>query len=241
MTIRRPQSSPSSRRATTSRSAASRSINLASSVQKLPWSGARPGRQHVHSQGPICGRATRPRITSADPGRACRAPRRPRGTGGRGRTLRPARSRWDPVEVTRGCGGLVPPRRQTRGLTDIVSVDSPMGLPNGSGRLTIGGQEAVDAQVCENGSTMHGAGQAGGSRRRCLASTCNLTARGGDVEPDPSAGPMSPARLSAEFCRPWRPLETRLLRESRRRSCGSWGERQIQNQRGADGAVDRGC
>ena len=49
---------------------------------------------------------------------------------------------------------MVPPRRQTRGLTDIVSVDSPMGLPNGSGKLTIGGQEAVDAQVRDNSSTM---------------------------------------------------------------------------------------
>ena len=71
--------------------------------------------------------------------------------------LEAARSSWDRVEVTATVAGWFRPDGLLWGLTDNISFYSPMGLPNGTGRMPsdnpLGVQNIVYAQEPENGTT----------------------------------------------------------------------------------------
>ncbi len=68
-----------------------------------------------------------------------------------------ARSGWDRVEATVTVAGWFKPDGTLWGLTENVSVYSPMGLPNGTGRMPsdnpLGVQKIVYSQDPENGTT----------------------------------------------------------------------------------------
>ncbi len=61
--------------------------------------------------------------------------------------LEAARSGWDQVEVTVTVAGWFRPDGLLWGLTDNISVYSPMGFPNGTGKMTLGVQAVTYSQV----------------------------------------------------------------------------------------------
>ena len=71
--------------------------------------------------------------------------------------LEAARSSWDRVEATVTVAGWFRPDGKLWGLTDNVSFYSPMGLPNGTGRMPadnpLGVQSVTFSQDAENGTT----------------------------------------------------------------------------------------
>ncbi|MGI3902545.1 MAG: phage baseplate assembly protein [Janthinobacterium lividum] len=71
--------------------------------------------------------------------------------------LEAARSSWDRVEATVTVAGWFRPDGSLWGLTDNISFYSPMGLPNGTGKMPsdnpLGVQNIVYSQDSENGTT----------------------------------------------------------------------------------------
>ena len=58
-----------------------------------------------------------------------------------------ARSGWDQIEATITVAGWFRPDGLLWGLTDNISIYSPMGLPNGTGKMTLGVQSVAYSQV----------------------------------------------------------------------------------------------
>jgi prophage tail gpP-like protein len=61
--------------------------------------------------------------------------------------LEAARSAWPSVDASVTVAGWIRPDGKLWGITDNVSVYSPMGLPNGTGRMTLGVQAITYSQV----------------------------------------------------------------------------------------------
>ena len=67
--------------------------------------------------------------------------------------LEAARSAWPSVDAPLTVVGWIRPDGKLWGITDNISVYSPMGLPNGTGKMTLGTQAITYAQDDQDGTT----------------------------------------------------------------------------------------